>query len=219
MNIPAASRFTKAMTLLEVLVVIVIIGIMFFVMFPYHPGGHYKAKQVACLSNLRQISIAFNSFASDHSTNFPWQLSMTNGGTLELITTGSPGPQFEIVSNYLAPHLVVLHCPFDISRAAALNLTAPFHTTNISYFCGLDATPLQPQSILAGDRNLQVSGLRVSPGLLFVATNTLIAWTRDSHKTGIGSAAFADGHGEVSRTNLSALFRRQNLATNLLAIP
>ena len=175
------------------------------------------------MSNLRALGNAFNTFATDHTTNYPWQVSATNGGSVESIASGSPAPHFQTLSNYLSPNWRVLSCPADRSRRPTTDPLRTLIPANISYFCSIDATPSQPQSIIAGDRNLQVSGLPVKPGLVAITSNTSIAWTREGHgaitRTPGGSLAFADGHFEVSRENIPALFQRRSLATNRLAIP
>src|SRR6266446_389397 len=115
MNRTAIKRSTKAMTLLKVLVVIVVVFVFAALFFPPH-RGRSQVFQVVCASNLRQLGTAFNMFAMDHSTNFPWQVSVTNGGSIELVSSGSPAPHFQTLSNYLHDNWRVLSCPADRSR-------------------------------------------------------------------------------------------------------
>jgi len=211
------------MTLIELLVVMVVIFILASMLLPTSRPARGKARQLRCLANVRQLGIALNMFANDHAKNFPWQIPTSTGGSLEKISSGSPTPHFQTLSNYLNSNWLALHCPADISRRPTTDPLLTLNVSNISYFCTVDAVPGQLMSILVGDRNLAVSNAPVKPGLSSISTNTPIAWTSEGHgsvmRTPSGSLAFADGHTEISRTNLPALVQRQNLATNRLAIP
>jgi prepilin-type processing-associated H-X9-DG protein len=92
---------------------------------------------------------------------------------------------------------------------------------NISYFLNADAshTNHPSQTFFAGDRNLELNGQAVKPGLLVVTTNVDLNWSGKLHPRG-GNLAFADGHVEWSRTNeLNSVVQRQPVVTNRLCIP
>lgn len=58
-------------TLIELLVVIAIIAILAAVLFPVFAQAKAKAKQAACLSNQRQIGLAFGMYMSDWDDRLP----------------------------------------------------------------------------------------------------------------------------------------------------
>ena len=64
-----ASR--RAFTLIELLVVIAIIAILAAILFPVFAQAREKARQTACLSNLKQLGTAFAMYASDYDGNYP----------------------------------------------------------------------------------------------------------------------------------------------------
>lgn len=61
----------KGFTLIELLVVIAIIAILAAILFPVFARAREKARQTSCLSNLKQIALAFNMYASDYDSMYP----------------------------------------------------------------------------------------------------------------------------------------------------
>ena len=58
-------------TLIELLVVIAIIAILAAILFPVFAQAREKARAAACLSNTKQISLAFLSYINDYRDTFP----------------------------------------------------------------------------------------------------------------------------------------------------
>jgi prepilin-type N-terminal cleavage/methylation domain-containing protein/prepilin-type processing-associated H-X9-DG protein len=66
-----ASRTGAAFTLIELLVVIAIIAILAAILFPVFAQAREKARQTACLSNLKQIGLGIQMYLQDYEGVYP----------------------------------------------------------------------------------------------------------------------------------------------------
>jgi prepilin-type N-terminal cleavage/methylation domain-containing protein len=76
----AKMNLKRAFTLIELLVVIAIIGILAAILFPVFAQAKKSAQQTVCISNMRQIGLAFALYAGDFDES--WVPSVTNNPIL-----------------------------------------------------------------------------------------------------------------------------------------
>ena len=65
----------RGFTLIELLVVIAIIAILAAILFPVFARAREKARQTACLSNIKQISLAVEMYTTDYDELMPYVTS------------------------------------------------------------------------------------------------------------------------------------------------
>ena len=69
----------RAFTLIELLVVIAIIAILAVILFPVFAQAREKARQAACLSNVRQLSTAVMMYVQDYDEQYPMTANYNTG--------------------------------------------------------------------------------------------------------------------------------------------
>jgi len=216
----SAKAKISGLTLVEVLVVIIVLFVLAALLLPMFARSG-SGRPIQCLSNQRQIAVGLIVFADDHVGKFPWQLSTTNGGAMELVGDGHPSSQFRAALDYMRDYNVWI-CPTEQSRQAATN-SATFGDLNTSDFVNVDAAPTNAAGILTGERHLVANGWPVKPGLFFYKNTSDMGWTRELHgKSHVpcGSMSFADGHAElVVNARLNTVFQQQSVVFSRLAVP
>jgi len=183
-------------TLIELLIVIAIIAILAALLLPTIERVRARARRAQCVSQLRQIGIAFVSFSHDHNGLFPMKVSTHFDGSLEFVEAANriggefsfAFRHFQALSNYLADARLLV-CPVD-RRARATNF-AGLENENISYFVNAAATAGDSESMLAGDANL----VDATPRIGLVGGRRLLQWNGERHHLA-GNVLFGDSHVE-----------------------
>jgi prepilin-type N-terminal cleavage/methylation domain-containing protein/prepilin-type processing-associated H-X9-DG protein len=103
MHYPSQSQGSKrgGFTLIELLVVIAIIAILAAILFPVFAKAREKARQISCLSNLKQLGLGIMQYTQDYSETMPY--NGRNGGN-----SGWAGLIYPYVKS-----TGVYHCPDD----------------------------------------------------------------------------------------------------------
>jgi len=218
----------KAFTLIELLVVIAIIAILAALLLPALAAAKRKAQRINCISNLKQIGIAFRLWEGDNGDKYPMAVStLYNGAKEDIYTAGNTGTQapagygltnvFVVMSNELSTPKI-LYCPSDSVRSYTTNFTALNNDSqNMSYFVCGDAAETYPQMILDGDRNVGTVSTQNTPA---TTTNVLgVQWTGgwwawsavDMHLR-VGNLGMADG--SAQQVTVAGLQTALGAATN-----
>src|SRR5437016_13930229 len=85
-------------TLIELLVVIAIIAILAAILFPVFAQARDKARQAACLSNLKQVGTALMMYGQDYDERMPVTCSWGRGWTWFGKALGGPCSQAGITA-------------------------------------------------------------------------------------------------------------------------
>jgi hypothetical protein len=229
MNPRVSNQKTAALTLVEVLVVIVVLFVLAVVILPAI-NSHHEREHISCVRNLKQISLAFLIWEGDNGGKYPMQVSVTNGGMMELTADGKNAwLNLVMMSNELSTPIILV-CPQDKEHLPPAAKFSSQLAGHVSYFVNVDANDANPQMFLSGDDNFAIGGVPVKPGLLELSTNAPITWTSGRHEdsemahlwipTKYGNIGLADGSvASVTGSGLANLLSQTGVTTNRLAIP
>jgi len=226
------SSTSPAFSLLELCLVIAFLGLLGLFVLPLCARRQIRSSRVNCVNNLKQIGLAFRTWALDNQDKYPMQVSVTNGGTMELVNSGPAFVHYLVMSNELSTPKILI-CPEepDPSRINATTFgqlaslpqgQIPFTNDNhLSYFVGVDANETLPGAFLSGDRNLAIDRSPLRRGMQRIWTNSAITWfaPRPRHSGG-GNIGLADGSVQsLSDKAFPILLSQTGMATNRLVMP
>jgi prepilin-type processing-associated H-X9-DG protein len=214
------SKRHQAFTRTDLSVLLVTVVLVLAIWVPHATAkSKVRGTRIHCVSNLKQMALAFRMWASEHEDQFPMHVSWQSGGSKELTLRGWVAPSFWAISNELnSPK--VLACPADKKRWPPFTNFASLTDRKISYFLGLDSALSNPQSVLSGDRNLDLNNVPAPAGLVSITDPQTVSWNRKSLHQAAGNLAFADGSvQQVNTDRLRKSLEASGSATNTVVVP
>lgn len=114
-----------------------------------------RSEAITCANSMKQVVLAFATWAIDNEGEYPFNVSMSQGGSMELCSPGANGfdnnsaAHLLIISNELqTTHILV--CPADSSKRWALDWRS-LQSSNVSYqiHVGTNVDERYPDEVLA----------------------------------------------------------------------
>lgn len=159
----------QGFTLIELLVVIAIIAILAAIMFPVFNKARDSARRTQCLSNMKQMGIAFRMYMDDHADTFP--LDTHSDRRNSWIDTLQPYVQSRLL----------YRCPSDTSNN--WDAPNPNRRRQASYGTNFYMTPLGPfEDSSEGSHGFTKMSLFANPsGTIYIAEVARNSFTDHVH--------------------------------------
>ena len=182
---------TGALTIIEVLVVVVVLALLVGLAVPWIQERNAKHARIKCANNLKNIGLSFLIFSYDHGHRFSWQISSSNGGTMELTSNAASAWEHFAARSNENSTTMLLHCPADSKRREAQDFREFNSNQSLSYFIALGASDGDPKSILSGDRSLLLDGKALENQIVTLSSNANVTFGRNLHRES-GNILFGD---------------------------
>jgi prepilin-type processing-associated H-X9-DG protein len=171
----------RAFTLIELATVVALVGLLGTLLIPALARTKSSSQRIDCSNNLKQIGLAFQTWAGAHGDAFPMKVSTAAGGysdyigsrSISLNVANSRGVFgiYQVMSNELtSPKILICPAENEGRRQATVfsntvqdgsNDVPLTNDLNTSYFVGVDALSSSGQTLLSGDHNLGSDGAEV----------------------------------------------------------
>lgn len=172
-------KLTRAFTIIELVAIITVTGLLAVILIPALARTRASAARILCTNNLKQIGVAFQTWALSHGLAYPMRVSVSSGGYADYLGQRTVAPtqissrgvfgDFLVMSNELVTPKILTCSSENEARIQATIFSGvipvgatnarPFvNDLNVSYFIGVDAFESLPRMFLAGDHNLGSDG-------------------------------------------------------------
>jgi hypothetical protein len=203
---------SRAFTRVELVVSVAALLLGGAVVLPLLANTGSHSAQVGCLSNLRQIGIAFQAWGTDHHDHRPWFVRVNEGGTAGHVFQNNAFIHYSPLSNYISPAVLVDPAEPGNAKRVAQNwgigeggyLNPGFCNNALSYMLSVHTTITETHNILVGDRYARFaepSGCSYLPGGAAVirlgGRENFRGWTNGPHGLA-GNLLINDGRVEFA---------------------